>query len=67
MASLASMPMLPPMGLAMAPLPNGNPFMSVNNYSNGVGQISATGAVIKFFTLSGSATVRSTGMAGMVE
>jgi len=57
--------MLPPMGLAMAPLPNGNPFMSMNNYSNGVGQISATGAVIKFFTLSGSATVRSTGMAGV--
>jgi len=64
MASFASMP---PIGMAMAPLTNGNLFMSMNNYSNGVGQISATGAVIKFFTLGGSATVRSTGMAGMVD
>lgn len=47
------------------PMMNGNPFMSMNNYSSGVGQISATGAVIKFFTTNGAATVRSTGQAGV--
>ena len=34
------------------------------NYAGGVGQVTASGGIIKFFTISGSATVRSTGQAG---
>jgi len=45
-----------------------NPFASMSNlapnYAGGVGQITASGAIIKFYTISGSATVRSTGQAG---
>ena len=45
-----------------------NPFASMRNaapnYAGGVGQITASGAIIKFYTISGSATVRSTGQAG---
>jgi hypothetical protein len=57
--------------MAMAPSMNGtmqmsmsNGWNSMNNYSQGVGTISATGAVIKFFTANGTATIRSTGQAG---
>jgi hypothetical protein len=59
--------------MAMMAMPMGSGAVQLNqlllndgtrNYAGGVGHVTASGGIIKFFTISGSATVRSTGQAG---
>jgi hypothetical protein len=61
------------MAMAMMAMPMGSGAVQLNqsllndgktNYAGGVGHVTASGGIIKFFTISGSATVRSTGQAG---
>jgi hypothetical protein len=64
LVSIAMAMMAMPMGSGAVQLSQSLLNDGKTNYAGGVGHVTASGGIIKFFTISGSATVRSTGQAG---